>query len=39
MTDTVKNPVRQRNLLSVVGLFVIAALFVGVVVLSNQVLR
>ncbi len=39
MADQVRNPVRQRNLLSVLGLIVIAALFVAVVVLSNQMFR
>ena len=39
MADSVKNQVRQRNLLSVLGLFVIAALFIGVIVMSNQLFR
>ncbi|MCA8927240.1 MAG: Gldg family protein [Alphaproteobacteria bacterium] len=39
MADPAQNPVRQRNLLSVLGLIVIAALFVAVVVLSNQLFR
>jgi len=39
MADQVKNPVRQRNLLSVLGLIVIAALFVAVIVLSGQLFR
>ncbi|MGY9054388.1 MAG: GldG family protein [Alphaproteobacteria bacterium] len=39
MAEAVKNPVRQRNLLSVLGLIVIAALFVAIVVLSNQAFR
>ena len=39
MADQVKNPVRQRNLLSVLGLIVIAALFIAVTVLSSQVFR
>ncbi len=39
MADTVKNTVRQRNLLSVLGLFIIAALFIAVVVFSNQMFR
>ncbi len=39
MAETVKNPVRQRNLLSVLGLVVIAALFIAVVVISDQAFR
>ena len=39
MADTVQNPVRQRNVLSVLGLIIIAVLFVAVVVLSNQLFR
>jgi len=39
MADKVQNPVRQRNLLSVLGLIVIAALFIAAVVLSNQLFR
>lgn len=39
MANQVKNPVRQRNLLSVLGLIVIAALFVAVTVLSGQLFR
>ncbi len=39
MADQVKNPVRQRNLLSVLGLIVIAALFISVTILSSQLFR
>ena len=39
MADQVKNPVRQRNLLSVLSLIIIAVLFVGVVIFSNQAFR
>ena len=39
MSDSVTNPVRQRNLLSVVGLLVVAVLFIGVIMLANQVFR
>jgi len=39
MADQVKNPVRQRNLLSVLGLIVIAALFIAVTILSTQLFR
>lgn len=39
MADQVKNPVRQRNLLSVLGLVAIAALFIAVTVLSSQLFR
>jgi len=39
MADSAKNTVRRRNLFSVLGLIVIAMLFVGVVVLSSQLFR
>lgn len=39
MADQVKNPVRQRNLLSILGLVVIAALFVAATILSTQLFR
>jgi ABC-type uncharacterized transport system involved in gliding motility auxiliary subunit len=39
MADPVQNPVRQRNLLSVLGLVIIAALFIAVVILSSQLFR
>jgi ABC-type uncharacterized transport system involved in gliding motility auxiliary subunit len=39
MAQEVKNPVRQRNLLSVLGLIAIAVLFIAVVIFSNQLFR
>lgn len=39
MADTIRNPVRQRNVLSVLGLIVIAVLFIAVVTFSNQLFR
>ena len=39
MADSIRNPVRQRNLLSVLGLVVIAVLFIAAVTFSNQLFR